>query len=249
MKIIKGIVSCKDCPIRYKGCRVFESCSLDQLEHLEKTNTILPDCPLPDSPVEISREEAQQIAKNIGLKRYENRDHSGFPEFLSGFMACFDQVKATGWIPVSDTKHRPEIVKIGNNLFQINVMVCGGEKGVHQYTQKSSSREELAIFFEEDSELKHSGFTHWQPLPEPPKMVKTETNINLTKEEAYQLMEQGHKIAHKYYEDDEFIYMKDGVIFDENGYSMGTKSDVFWREIQKWGSGWRSVQEPPKGDR
>jgi hypothetical protein len=62
MKIIKGIVSCKDCPIRYKGCRVFESCSLDQLEHLEKTNTILPDCPLPDSPVEISREQVQKKA-------------------------------------------------------------------------------------------------------------------------------------------------------------------------------------------
>jgi NTP pyrophosphatase (non-canonical NTP hydrolase) len=68
MKIIEGIVSCKDCPTRYKGCRVFESCSLDQLEHLEKTNTILPNCPLPDSPVEISRDETnrwQDLADDI----------------------------------------------------------------------------------------------------------------------------------------------------------------------------------------
>jgi hypothetical protein len=129
MKIIK-VENCVGCLYaKSNGFLGGACCSVEKIDFIPLMG-IHPSCPLPDSPVEISRE---------------------------------------GWIPVSDTKHRPVITEISNNTFQINVLVGGGEKGVRQYTQKSSSREELAIFFEEDSELKHSGFTHWQPLPEPPK--------------------------------------------------------------------------------
>lgn len=67
-----------------------------------------------------------------------------------------------------------------------------------------------------------------------------EIHTSISKEEAYKLMEQGHKIAHDYYSDDEFLRMKDGVIYDENGYRMGTKDSEFWSKIQKWETGWRT---------
>jgi len=67
-----------------------------------------------------------------------------------------------------------------------------------------------------------------------------EIHTDISKEEAYKLMEQGHKIAHYYYSDNEFLRMKDGVIYDENGYVMGTKDSEFWAKIQKWETGWRT---------
>lgn len=66
------------------------------------------------------------------------------------------------------------------------------------------------------------------------------THENITKEEAYKLMEQGYKIAHDYYSDDEFIRMKDNVIYDESNIRMGTKDDEFWTIYQKWETGWRA---------
>jgi ribulose bisphosphate carboxylase small subunit len=62
---------------------------------------------------------------------------------------------------------------------------------------------------------------------------------DITKEQAYALMEKGHKIAHDYYTDNEFLIMKDGVI-DEWGHRMGTKNDEFWSKIQKWETGWKT---------
>ena len=47
--------------------------------------------------------------------------------------------------------------------------------------------------------------------------TRTEIHTGLSLEAAYKLMEQGHKIAHDYYSDNEFLRMKDGVIYDESG--------------------------------
>jgi hypothetical protein len=70
--------------------------------------------------------------------------------------------------------------------------------------------------------------------------TRTEIHTGISKDEAYKLMEQGHKIAHDYYSDNEFLRMKDGIIYDESGYRMGTKNDEFWSKIQKWETGWRT---------
>jgi len=69
---------------------------------------------------------------------------------------------------------------------------------------------------------------------------RTDIHTGLSKEEAYNLMERGHKISHEYYSDDEYLFMRNGVILDENGYRMGTKDSEFWTKIQKWDTGWRT---------
>ena len=71
--------------------------------------------------------------------------------------------------------------------------------------------------------------------------MSTEIHSNVSKEEAYKLMEQGHKITHEYYTDEEYLCMKNGVIYDESGYRMGTKRDRFWAIDQRWESGWMTV--------
>ena len=65
-------------------------------------------------------------------------------------------------------------------------------------------------------------------------------HTNVSKEEAFKLMEQGNKICHDYYDDDEYLYMRNSVIYDENGYRMGRKSGEFWAKIQKWETGWNT---------
>ena len=67
-------------------------------------------------------------------------------------------------------------------------------------------------------------------------------HTGLSKYEAYKLMEQGYKIAHDYYSDNEFLTMKDGVIYDEDNYRMGTINSEFWSKIQKWETGWRAFK-------
>ena len=69
---------------------------------------------------------------------------------------------------------------------------------------------------------------------------RTEIHTGLTKEQAYNLMIDGHKIAHDYYSDDEYLYMIGTSIYDENGYHMGNYMDDFWQKRQKWETGWRT---------
>lgn len=63
-------------------------------------------------------------------------------------------------------------------------------------------------------------------------------HTNITKEEAYKLMEQGHKVCHEYYSGGEYLYLRNGRIYDENNYDMGTRFDPFWEVYQKWPTGW-----------
>jgi len=69
---------------------------------------------------------------------------------------------------------------------------------------------------------------------------RTEIHTGLTKEQAYSLMIEGHKISHEYYADDEYLYMIGTSIYDENGYHMGNYMDDFWQKRQKWETGWRT---------
>ena len=70
---------------------------------------------------------------------------------------------------------------------------------------------------------------------------RTEIHTGISKDEAYKLMEQGYKITHDCYLDEEFLQMKNGVIYDEAGYPLGTKSDIFWSKMQRWETGWRTL--------
>jgi hypothetical protein len=78
------------------------------------------------------------------------------------------------WIPVSEIQRRPKITEAEPGYYRMTCLIGGGEKGTRLYNQRSKSREELMIFFEEDAEMKHNGFTHWQPLPAPPQGEKGE---------------------------------------------------------------------------
>ena len=67
----------------------------------------------------------------------------------------------------------------------------------------------------------------------------------MTKNEAILQMQNGHRVTHYLFSDDEYIYMKDGHIHDENNYlleckdSKGNKID-FWtdRQDDSWNDGW-----------
>lgn len=67
------------------------------------------------------------------------------------------------------------------------------------------------------------------------------THENITKDEAYKLMCKGHRISHEYYSDDEYLYMKGSIIYTEEGYPCGNYLDKFWKEIQRWPTGWKTV--------
>lgn len=54
-------------------------------------------------------------------------------------------------------------------------------------------------------------------------------------------MERGAIIAHEYYTDDEYLYMVNGIIMDENGYHMGNRLGDFWQNRQKWETGWMTA--------
>ena len=59
----------------------------------------------------------------------------------------------------------------------------------------------------------------------------------MTKDEAIQAMKKGFKVTHQYFSSDEFIYMENGRIHDENGYDL---DDEFWqwRQEDYWLTGW-----------
>lgn len=62
----------------------------------------------------------------------------------------------------------------------------------------------------------------------------------MTREDALQAMIDGNIIRHRYFGDDEYIYMKGQFIFTEEGYNMWSVHDEFWqsRKGGAWEDGW-----------
>jgi hypothetical protein len=63
----------------------------------------------------------------------------------------------------------------------------------------------------------------------------------MTREEAKLALQQGHKITHRYFDDNEYVYHKKGLIYDELGYYH----EEFWelRTEHWWNDGWRIFEE------
>lgn len=70
--------------------------------------------------------------------------------------------------------------------------------------------------------------------------TKLEKMSNLTKKEAYDAMTEGHRVRHRFYGDEEYIFidLDTGKIKDEQGYDLGSSHDEFWAKYQKWERGW-----------
>ena len=50
----------------------------------------------------------------------------------------------------------------------------------------------------------------------------------MTREEALQCMIDGHKVTHRFFTSDEYIYMIAQNIYTEDGYDVGTVNQAFW---------------------
>jgi hypothetical protein len=64
---------------------------------------------------------------------------------------------------------------------------------------------------------------------------------NLTKEEAIQAMKEGHKVAHRYFSDDEWMTLDGDKFLFEDGCRIHPY--LFWidRQSQEWNTDWRVV--------
>ncbi len=60
---------------------------------------------------------------------------------------------------------------------------------------------------------------------------------DLTKDQAYAAMQLGEKVAHEYFGDNEYLFIKDDFICSEDGYNFS----VWWglRSEDSWQKGWR----------
>lgn len=68
-----------------------------------------------------------------------------------------------------------------------------------------------------------------------------EKTTDLTKEEAIEALEKGKKLTHNLFSDDEFIYLKNGDIHDENGYNI--QSEFWkWRTAEAFLTDWSIVE-------
>lgn len=56
----------------------------------------------------------------------------------------------------------------------------------------------------------------------------------MNKESVIQSMKDDNKVTHKMFCSDEFVYMKDSIIYDENDYTMhdfwGLRTDAIWEK-------------------
>jgi len=54
----------------------------------------------------------------------------------------------------------------------------------------------------------------------------------MNKSEAYKAMEQGKKITHMYFDSNEFLYIKDGVMYEENNNKFDHREDGYdgWKD-------------------
>lgn len=63
----------------------------------------------------------------------------------------------------------------------------------------------------------------------------------MTKDEVVELLKEGKKITHRYFTPEEYVYQKDGKIFDEKDYCH----TQFWqiRRHESWNTGWGIYNE------
>lgn len=54
-------------------------------------------------------------------------------------------------------------------------------------------------------------------------------------------MLKGRKVAHRFFTSEEYIFMKNGIIFSEDGVCQGS---TFWcgRNSEEWQTDWRIVE-------
>ena len=66
----------------------------------------------------------------------------------------------------------------------------------------------------------------------------------MTRTEALNAMQKGHKVTHDYFSPEEYCYMKDGCIYTEEGYNVGGPKSEFWsiRSGNDWEEGWHLYQ-------
>ncbi len=65
----------------------------------------------------------------------------------------------------------------------------------------------------------------------------------MTKSEALQAMQDGKKVYHTYFLGNEFLYMIDGIIYDETDLPLGDQNSIFWVSKQIWTSGWFVIED------
>jgi len=71
----------------------------------------------------------------------------------------------------------------------------------------------------------------------------------MTRDEALQAMIDGEKVTHRFFVDDEYIYMVAQNIFTEEGYNCGTTYQEFWVErggrlgSEAWHKDWSIYEE------
>ena len=61
---------------------------------------------------------------------------------------------------------------------------------------------------------------------------------NLDKASAENALMKGFKVCHVNYLPNEYLTMREGLIFSEENYCFGTFQDEFWKKLQPWEMGW-----------
>jgi len=71
----------------------------------------------------------------------------------------------------------------------------------------------------------------------------------MTATEALLALYEGRKVTHRFFTDEEYIYMKNHDIYTEEGYNMGTVFDDFWQRRggpggdDSWAKDWSIYEE------
>lgn len=141
-------------------------------------------------------------------------------------------------VPITYQVHGFAIIE-AEDLSDLKRILQEGEEGgtpLLDFDPETTSVQEGSWKAFPDKSEMYSEDEGWVEIPEATPVEHT----NISKDEAYKLMEQGRKICHEYYTDDEYLHMRDGRIFDEHGLCLGTKDDTFWNIHQRWEHGWKT---------
>lgn len=94
---------------------------------------------------------------------------------------------------------------------------------------------------------KEFGYDVVTTKPEQALSFKKIFNSSMNREEAFIAMQQGKKIRHMWFEKNEFLFIRDGIMYTEEGYVFGLADDLpfgdGW-EMRKggyWEDGWSVV--------